>query len=77
MEQRGSKFWSEWDPTYTPLFETQDTGQDPQRGGALTAEVGEGRYTYFAYALHRQLPEAVPGAFRLLGNLIAASRAPR
>ena len=77
VEQRGSKFWSEWDPAYTPLFETQDTGQDPQRGGALTAEVGEGRYTYFAYALHRQLPEGVPGAFRLLGNLIAASRAPR
>ncbi len=77
VEQRGSKFWSEWDPAYRALFETQDTGQDPQRGGALTAEVGEGRYTYFAYALHRQLPEAVPGAFRLLGNLIAASRAPR
>ena len=77
VEQRGSKFWSAWDEAYTALFETQDTGQDPQRGGALTAEVGEGRYTYFAYALHRQLPEGVPGAFRLLGNLIAASRAPR
>ena len=77
VEQRGSKFWSAWDPAYTPLFETADAGQDPQRGGALTAAVGEGRYTYFAYALHRQLPEAVPGAFRLLGNLIAASRQPR
>ena len=74
VEQRGSKFWSAWDPAYTALFETRDTGQDPQRGGAITAEVGEGRYTYFAYALHRQVPEAVPGAFRLLGNLIAASR---
>ena len=77
VEQRGSKFWSEWDDAYTALFETRDAGQAPQRGGALTAEVGEGRYTYFAYALHRQLPEAVPGAFRLLGNLIAASRKPR
>ena len=77
VEQRGSKFWSAWDEAYTALFETQDTGQDPQRGGALTAEVGDGRYTYFAYALHRQLPEGVPGAYRLLGNLIAASRRPR
>ena len=77
VEQRGSKFWSAWDEAYTALFETQDTGQDPQRGGALTADVGDGRYTYFAYALHRQLPEGVPGAFRLLGNLIAASRRPR
>ena len=76
VEQRGSKFWSAWDDAYTALFETQDAGQAPQRGGALSAAVGEGRYTYFAYALHRQLPEAVPGAFRLLGNLIAASRVP-
>ncbi len=74
VEQRGSKFWSEWDPAWTPLFETADEGQAPQRGGALTAEAGRGRYTYFAFALHRQLGEAVPGAFRLLANLIAASR---
>ncbi len=76
VEQRGSKFWSEWDPAYTPLFETADEGQAPQRGGALTAEVGRGRYTWFAFALHRQLGQASPGAFRLLANLISASRAP-
>lgn len=76
VEQRGSKFWSGWDAAYTPLFEAGDAGQPPQRGGALTAEVGRGRYTYFAYALHRQLPEAVPGAFRLLANLVAAGRHP-
>lgn len=76
VEQRGSKFWSGWDAAYTPLFEANDAGQPPQRGGALTAEVGRGRYTYFAYALHRQLPEAVPGAFRLLANLVAARRFP-
>lgn len=74
VEQRGSKFWSGWDARYTPLFETNDAGQAPQRGGALTAAVGEGRYTYFAYALHRQLPEAVPGAFRLLANLVSWRR---
>ena len=71
VEQRGSKFWSGWDDRYTPLFETNDTGQAPQRGGALTAAVGAGRYTYFAFALHRQLPEVVPGAFRLLANLVS------
>ncbi len=77
VEQRGSKFWSAWDPAYTALFEMNDAGQAPQRGAVLTAEVGAGRYTYFALALHRQAPEAVPGAFRLLGNLIAARRAPQ
>lgn len=74
VEQRGSKFWSAWDDRYTPLFGTNDAGQAPQRGGALTAAVGAGRYTYFAFALHRQLPEAVPGAFRLLANLASWRR---
>jgi LmbE family N-acetylglucosaminyl deacetylase len=71
VEQRGSKFWSSWAPQYTPMIETWDKGQAPQRGGWLTARFGSGHYTYFAYALHRQLPYAVPGAYRLLENLLA------
>ena len=61
-EQRGSKFFSSWDDAYIPLIETQDRGQEPQKGGWLTASYGEGHYTYFAYAVHRQLPYSVPGA---------------
>jgi hypothetical protein len=73
VEQRGSKFFSEWDSAYTALIETQDQGQSPQRGGWLTATYGKGHYTYFAYALHRQLPYGVPGAYRILANLISLS----
>ncbi len=71
VEQRGSKFWSTWDAAYTPLIATHDRGQAPQRGGWLHARYGKGHYTYFAYALHRQLPYAVPGAYRLLANLLS------
>ena len=71
VEQRGSKFFSEWDPAYTPLVETHDTGQAPQEGVWLTAEVGEGRYNYLALALHRQLPYGVPGAYRILSNVLS------
>ena len=71
VEQRGSKFWTVWDPNYTPLLATQDTGQPPQRGGWLHARYGKGHYTYFAYAFHRQLPYGVPGAYRLLANLLS------
>lgn len=70
LEQRGSKFFTEWDPAYTPLVETHDTGQEPQRGIWLTAAVGEGRYSYVALALHRQLPYGVPGAYRILSNVL-------
>jgi hypothetical protein len=74
VEQRGSKFWSTWDPAYTPIIATHDIGQVPQRGGWLWAKVGKGNYTYFAYAFHRQLPYGVPGAYRLLANLLALGR---
>ncbi len=76
IEQRGSKFFSEWDPAYTPLVETHDTGQAPQEGVWLTAPVGEGRYTYLALALHRQLPYGVPGAYRILSNVLTPRGAP-
>ena len=71
VEQRGSKFWAAWDAAYTPLVATHDRGQAAQRGGWLHARYGKGHYTYFAYALHRQLPYGVPGAYRLLANLLS------
>jgi hypothetical protein len=74
VEQRGSKFWSAWDAAYTPIIASYDKGQAPQQGGWLWARTGKGHYTYFAYAFHRQLPYGVPGAYRLLANLLALGR---
>ena len=56
------------------MTETADPAQDPQRGGLLVAHPGKGTYVYVAFALHRQLPELVPGAYRLLANLLSAGR---
>ena len=70
VEERGHSFLGTWDPHYTPLTETHDPGQLPQRGGLLTTSLGKGHWTYCAFALYRQLPEAVPGAYRLLVNLL-------
>ena len=74
VEQRGSKFFSSWDDAYVPMIETQDQGQEPQRGGWLTAQYGRGHYTYFAYAIHRQVPYSVPGAYRIFANLLSLGR---
>ena len=71
VEQRGSKFWKTWDSHYTPVIATWDKDQEKQQGGWLHARYGKGHYTYFAYALHRQLPYGVPGAYRLLANLLS------
>jgi hypothetical protein len=74
VEERGHSFLDTWDPAYTALTETADAGQDPQRGGLLVAHPGKGTYVYVAFALHRQLPELVPGAYRILANLLSAPK---
>ncbi len=74
VEERGHSFLDSWDPALTPLTETADAGQDPQRGGLLVAHPGKGTFVYIAYALHRQLPELVPGAYRILANLLSAGK---
>jgi hypothetical protein len=71
IEQRGSKFFSTWASQYVALAESHDRDQAPQKGGWLTTNLGKGRWTYMAYALHRQVPYGVPGAYRILANLIA------
>ncbi|MEO7029664.1 MAG: PIG-L family deacetylase [Acidobacteriaceae bacterium] len=70
VEERGHGFLRTWDSQYTALTETHDPGQAPQRGGLVTTTLGKGHWTYCAFALYRQLPEAVPGAFRLFANLL-------
>jgi len=72
VEERGHGFLDSWDAGYTALTETADPGQDPQRGGLIVARPGKGTYIYVAYALYRQLPELVPGAYRILANLLSA-----
>ena len=74
VEERGHSFMTSWDSNYKALTETHDPGQDPQRGGLLYAKYGKGTYVYVAYALYRQLPEAVPGAYRIFANLVSAGK---
>ncbi len=73
LEERGHGFAASWAPQWVPLVATADPGQDQQSGGLLVAQVGKGRYVYDSLALYRQLPEGVPGAYRLLANLVSAN----
>jgi LmbE family N-acetylglucosaminyl deacetylase len=76
QEERGHGFLQKWDEHYQALLETHDPDQDPQKGGLLLTRFGKGIYVYDAYALYRQLPEGVPGAYRILANLISAGKNP-
>jgi len=74
VEERGHSFMESWDPQYQAPLETHDPGQDPQKGGLLVAKTGKGAYVYLAYALYRELPEGVPGAYRLFANLLSLGK---
>jgi hypothetical protein len=76
VEERGHGFLSTWDAHYTPLVETHDAGQKPQLGGLLYARSGRGAWIYLGLALYRQLPEGVPGSYRLFANLLSAAKNP-
>jgi LmbE family N-acetylglucosaminyl deacetylase len=77
VEERGHSFMDSWDPKYLAPLETHDQGQDPQKGGLLVAKTGNGAYVYVALALYRELPEGVPGAYRLFANLLSLGKAPK
>jgi LmbE family N-acetylglucosaminyl deacetylase len=71
VQERGLYFAAEWDARYTPLLEGSDPGEAPKRGGMLVAQYGKGHYVFTAYAWFRQLPAGVPGAFRIVANLLS------
>jgi hypothetical protein len=74
VQERGAYFFSEWDPRFKPLMACHDVGEEDKKGGALIAEYGKGYYIYTAYGWYRQLPVGVPGAYRLIANLVSFSK---
>jgi LmbE family N-acetylglucosaminyl deacetylase len=74
VQERGLYFWSEYDSHYTPLLAMNDPGEKDLDGALLYTKLGKGTYIYTGIAFFRQLPEGVPGAYRLFVNLLAASR---
>jgi LmbE family N-acetylglucosaminyl deacetylase len=74
VQERGLYFWSQFDPKYTPLLAMNDPGEPALDGGLVYTHYGKGTYIYTGLAFVRQLPEGVPGAYRLFINLLSASR---
>ncbi len=71
VHERGLYFAENWDDAWTPLLAVSDPGEAPLEGSLLVADYGDGRYVYTGLAFFRQLPEGVPGAYRLLANLVS------
>jgi LmbE family N-acetylglucosaminyl deacetylase len=72
VQERGLYFWTQFDPKYIPVLGMKDPGEPELNGGLVYAPVGKGTYIYTGLAFFRQIPEGVPGAYRLFVNLLAA-----
>ena len=75
VQERATYMPSTFDKNYSPVIEMNDPGEPPNKSGLLVASYGKGRYVYVTLALFRQLPNGVPGAARILLNLISATPA--
>jgi hypothetical protein len=70
VQERGLSFADTWDEHYAAPFLLSDPGETPKQGSLIVARYGKGYYCYTGLSFFRQLPAGVPGAFKLLGNLI-------
>ncbi|MBL7708353.1 MAG: PIG-L family deacetylase, partial [Chitinophagaceae bacterium] len=59
---------------FEKLIGMSDPGERSDDGSLLVAKYGKGYFTYTGIVFFRELPAGVPGAYRLLANLIALNR---
>jgi len=77
VQERGLYFPNEWDRAWVPILSANDPGEPPADGGLLIAPVEKGWFVYTGYSWFRELPAGVPGANRLIANIISLGKAPR
>jgi hypothetical protein len=77
VQERNLYNFVQMDPKYTGLLESHDAGEPENKGGLVIADIGKGKYIYCSYSLFRQLPAGVPGAYRLLANMLSLPKAIR
>ena len=71
VQERSIYHGSDTSGRFKKLISMSDVGEKSDDGSLLIASYGKGFFTYTGLALFRQLPAGVPGAYRLLANLIA------
>lgn len=71
VQERGLYFPEEWAPEYLTVIRIADSGEEASDGSILVAYYGEGKFVYTGISFFRQLPAGVPGAYKLMANLVS------
>jgi hypothetical protein len=74
IQERGLYYPREWDQQFKALLQSNDPNEQPLKGGLLVADYGKGHYIYTSMVWYRQLRAGVPGAYRMLANMISYGR---
>ena len=77
VQERGLNLLTARDPRYEDILAFTDPfplNPGEKAGALVDAPVGRGRWTYVGLGLFRQLPAGVPGAYRLLANIVGRPR---
>ncbi len=74
VQERGLYFPNEWDERYTPIISWNDPEEDEKQGALLVAEYGKGHFVYTGISFFRELPAGVPGAYRLMANILSLGK---
>ncbi|RAK65951.1 PIG-L family deacetylase [Hymenobacter edaphi] len=75
QQEQGLYYPSSWDPKYQTVISSQDPGEKPKESAILVTEYGKGHYIYTGLSFFRELPAGVPGAYRLITNMIELGKA--
>lgn len=71
VQERGIYFAADFSAPFQAPLKMNDPGEKDQSGALIIAPHGKGNFVYSGLAFFRQIPSGVPGAYRLLSNLIA------
>ena len=74
VQERGLYFPNKWGAEFSPILSFQDNGDEPMEGSLLVAKYGKGHYIYTGLSFFRELPAGVPGAYKLLTNMISIGK---
>ncbi|MDW8331741.1 MAG: PIG-L family deacetylase [Cyclobacteriaceae bacterium] len=74
VQERGLYFPGSWDSRFEAPLSMNDKGESPKNGSLLVAAYGKGYFVYTGLSFFRQLPEGVPGAYRLFANLVSLGK---
>lgn len=71
VQERSIYHGSSTDTAFQKILGMHDPGETSDDGSLLIAKYGKGYFTYTGLVFFRELPAGVPGAYRLMANLIA------